>query len=99
MDLAGEREVERGTRAEAVSDGAELGHALRLECVDHGADALVDLVDGVLGEPGHEVEVGAGVEAVDGDGVALEELRHDDLEAIPGVVVGEQLQRARSMPL
>ena len=47
VNLAGEREVERGACAEAVPDRAEPGHALRLECVDDRADPLVDLVERV----------------------------------------------------
>ena len=96
VDVAREGEVERGARPKAVPDRAEPGHALRLECADDRADELVDLVDGVLGEPGGEVERGAGVEGVGGDRVALEEVGHDDFEAVARKVVGEQLQRSWS---
>ena len=90
VDVAREGEVERGARPKAVPDRAEPGDALRLECVDDRADPLVDLVERVVGEPGRAIK-GTGVESVDGDGVALVEVGHDDLEAIASEVIREEL--------
>ena len=95
VELVVEREVEGDTRAEAVADRAEPDHALLLE---RAHDALRDLDDarvGVLAEPGHEVEVGARVQRVRRDRVAVEQVGQDDLEAIARIVVGKELRSER----
>ena len=91
LDLVREREVEADTRTEAVAHSPELGHALGLERGNNGARNLLDALARVLAEPGHEVEVGARVQRVGRDGVGVEEVGHDDLEAIAREVVGKEL--------
>ena len=91
LDLVREREVEADTRTEAVAHSTELGHAVGLERGDDGARDLLDALAGVLAEPGHEVEVGAGVQRIGRDGVGVEEVGHDDLEAIAREVIGKEL--------
>jgi hypothetical protein len=81
--------------AKAVSDGTDLLRALLLHVCQRLLDNRVDLVGQValalraaLLQPGHDVEV---LGAVELDGVALEEIGHDDEVAVGGELVGDEL--------
>lgn len=64
---------------EAVTRGAELGYALRLERVDELVECGSRLLLGVRGEPLHDVKVAAGVERIGVDGVAVQVVRDEGL--------------------
>ena len=81
--------------AKAVSDGTDLLRALLLHVRQRLLDDRVDLVGQValalraaLLQPSHDVEV---LGAVELDGVALEEIGHDDEVAVGGELVGDEL--------
>lgn len=86
-----EREVEPATCAVAVSRDGDAGDALLSERGEHGADAGLREVNPVAAKPRPEIEGDAGIEAVGRAGL-LEEIRHDDAEAIAREVIREQLQ-------
>jgi hypothetical protein len=95
--LALSHETRNILAAEAVADSANFLRTLLLHV---GQRLLDDRVDGVrqvalalgpaLCQPGHDVEVAAS-ELVELDGVALEEVGHDDPVAVGGELVGDQL--------
>ena len=80
--------------AEAVAHAPDFLHAeVAFHFFDHGFDDGVDLAWAVafafragLLQPGHDVEVGR---AVEGDGVAFEEVGHYDEVAVGGELVGD----------
>lgn len=91
--LAGGGEASDVLGPEAVADGADLLDAhVGLHLLDDGLDDGVDLLEGVAiagaagGQPFHNVEA---FWAIKGDGVALEEIGHNDKVAIGGEVVGD----------
>lgn len=80
---------------EAVTESTDLGEALLLEVLegelDNGVDGLLGV--GVLavrtfGQPLHEIEVFG---TVQGERVAVEDVRNDGVVAVGGVLVGHQL--------
>lgn len=82
--------------AEAVADCTNLLDAVLLlegldGLLDDGVDGLLGvgvLAVGALLDPGHDV---LAAEAAEGDGVAVEEVRHEGQVAVGGELVGDQL--------
>ena len=93
--LALGQEASNVLAAKAVSDGTNLLRALLFHVRQSLLDNRVDLVGKValalratLLQPGHDVKV---LGAVKLDGVALEEIGHDDEVAVGGELVGDEL--------
>jgi hypothetical protein len=91
VDLAGLQITDDVLSAEAVADSSDL---LDAEGLAHVLDGLLDdrvHIGGlVLGQPGWQVSL-AGLHGLDGDLVALEQIRDDGQVAIVGELVGEKL--------
>lgn len=88
--------------AEAVADGANLLQAhLRPHLDQAGVDDGVDgrgqmaALGPALGQPRHEIKV---VRAVERDGVAVEEVGHDDVVAVGGELVRDELGVVEAVP-
>ena len=93
--LALGQEASNVLAAKAVSDGTNLLRALLFHVRQSLLDNRVDLVGKValalratLLQPSHDVEI---LGAVELDGVALEEIGHDDEVAVGGELVGDEL--------
>lgn len=90
MALVLERQVECGRGAEAEPRRAEARHAFLLESLDDGVERSHPRIGAMLGDP--ELTVKAWVSKVD-DGVAVKDVGHDGLEAVPRKIVCQKLRR------
>lgn len=85
------REIEPRQRAKAVARRAETCDALRLESGNHGIDDRLPRLVRVPLEPWGEVE-GAFVELLVRYRFAVEDVGHDDFEAVTGKVIRKELR-------
>ena len=92
IELVVERDVEHKTRAVAVTQRAELLHALPPQGGDDLPDHRLRSVGPVPAEPRAEVEAySAGVERV-WRGSVGEDVGNDDLESVARIVIREELR-------
>lgn len=85
-DLVLECEVESAPCAVAEAQYPNLGDALGLQSREDFADLWLCDVEAVSAEPAAKVKGSSGIQSICRDWI-VEDIRHDDLEAIASVVV------------